>query len=1012
MPDLTVTAWEDFAVDDHGGASTGPASLLGTASCIGTSSEIDVTALISAADLATLPDDAIIDSITVTVTHAFTIGTMLAADVQFGVVVNTIAANGSASDVDPYGTGDHAGTHVVVRGMPGITPHTVAGLATVRVGWFLTGTGGALAQADNTTSAFDATVQYHVPPYVVVPAIGGVLGADPVTITGARFDEGITGVTFDGTAATDVVVVNDTTLTCVTPAHAVGVVDVVLTRTDTTTRTLVDGFTYQLASSTPTVDAGQAQIATGPLPSIVTTDAVVTRGQNNGTLTYAWSQVSGPATATISAATSLDTDLTFDAFVPGVYVFELAATTEGALFTATGTLTVIMGPTVPPRVTSGRVQQVWSDGDTVTLSPVVVDDGWGGDLTYAWTQLSGPATATIADAASLETDVTFPDVDGAYVFAITVTRADDALVGSGRWRVYVLAAGTSPDEARGAITVFVNGDAVPGLANSVRISEQLHGADTCQFSQYVGRIDDASAAVGIAVFNEVMITRHNDVLDTDVRLFAGVCLSRSLSIAADRHLMVHPSLVGYAWHLGRVRVTRTYTNWPIGTIALDLLARAPGGLSGAGVASGLPYATINFDDEPIDAALTRLVGLERDLHWRVDYFKTLHLTYLENDGAAPLAWSLAHPSLHDLTITDDGSQVVNQVRVYYTTPVPEPDDVVETSGPPAPIIGTVQPGDTEIQVESLDGYSPAGGTFALNGSLIHYSGTRADLLDSVLRGVFLGYVTLTPRLVEDGEFDLGGYTYYLTLMTAEGETPAVYIKGAAVVTDVDLQNAMELVVLNVRATTPAVLRRLTGINVYRQSAEPPHAGDTDGVFLVGSLGARGGTLVDKISKAHLAPLQLIPSVNTADVQGFWLEGVTITKPIPRTPGTPIRTYVEVEDTGAQADLATRLGTGGSGVIAMSFDGGSIGEAEARALALDLLRASTATRLTTTGSLRDDRAHPGEILSLNFAAPIDVQTNLKIQQATLSLFDDRLPHAHSVTAAIEVVTLADLLKDRS
>jgi len=97
---------------------------------------------------------------------------------------------------------------------------------------------------------------------------------------------------------------------------------------------------------------------------------------------------------------------------------------------------------------------------------------------------------------------------------------------------------------------------------------------------------------------------------------------------------------------------------------------------------------------------------------------------------------------------------------------------------------------------------------------------------------------------------------------------------------------------------------------------------------------------------------------------------------------------------------------------MSFDGGSIGEVEARALALDLLRASTATRLTTTGSLRDDRAHPGEILSLTFPAPIDVQTNLKIQQATLSLFDDRLPHAHSVTAAIEVVTLADLLKDRS
>jgi len=229
-------------------------------------------------------------------------------------------------------------------GIRGVT--SSGGGATVFLGYAGFGVGGAV-RIEGT---------YVVP--AVTPNAGGVLGADPVTITGAGFT-GATGVTFDGTAATDVVVVDDTTLTCVIPAHAVGVVDVVVTRSDASTVTIA-GFTYQVMASTPIVEAGQAQVATGPLPSTVTTAAIVTRGRNNGTLTYAWAQVSGPATATISDPTALVTDLVFDAFVQGAYVFELAATTEDALFRATDTLTILMGPTVPPQVSSGRLQLAWS----------------------------------------------------------------------------------------------------------------------------------------------------------------------------------------------------------------------------------------------------------------------------------------------------------------------------------------------------------------------------------------------------------------------------------------------------------------------------------------------------------------------------------------------------------------------------------------------------------------------------------------------------------------------------
>lgn len=46
-------------------------------------------------------------------------------------------------------------------------------------------------------------------------------GGDAVTIIGTNLD-GVTGVTFGGTAATSVVVVNSTKVTCVSPAKAAG----------------------------------------------------------------------------------------------------------------------------------------------------------------------------------------------------------------------------------------------------------------------------------------------------------------------------------------------------------------------------------------------------------------------------------------------------------------------------------------------------------------------------------------------------------------------------------------------------------------------------------------------------------------------------------------------------------------------------------------------------------------------------------------------------------------------
>lgn len=64
------------------------------------------------------------------------------------------------------------------------------------------------------------------------PATGAAAGGEAITdLAGTDFRPGAT-VTFGGVAATSVVVVSRTRITCVTPAHAAGVVNVVVTNPD------------------------------------------------------------------------------------------------------------------------------------------------------------------------------------------------------------------------------------------------------------------------------------------------------------------------------------------------------------------------------------------------------------------------------------------------------------------------------------------------------------------------------------------------------------------------------------------------------------------------------------------------------------------------------------------------------------------------------------------------------------------------------------------------------------
>ena len=105
-------------------------------------------------------------------------------------------------------------------------------------------------QSGTLTQGFTYTTVSNPAPTLtgVSPASGTAAGGTAVTISGTGFQAGAT-VSLGGTPATGVTVMNSTTITATTPAHAAGVVNVIVTNSDTQSGTLTQGFTYTAVSN-------------------------------------------------------------------------------------------------------------------------------------------------------------------------------------------------------------------------------------------------------------------------------------------------------------------------------------------------------------------------------------------------------------------------------------------------------------------------------------------------------------------------------------------------------------------------------------------------------------------------------------------------------------------------------------------------------------------------------------------------------------------------------------------
>jgi hypothetical protein len=132
------------------------------------------------------------------------------------------------------------------------------------------------------------------------PATGSIAGGTTVTINGGGFVVGSTNVQFGGVAAGSVTVVSPTQLTVVTPAHAAGVVSVVVINGRGGMGTLSNAFTYTDSLPPADIDAGVDDAGT----STGTGTATSATATSTGTATSATNTGTGTATSAVATATN------------------------------------------------------------------------------------------------------------------------------------------------------------------------------------------------------------------------------------------------------------------------------------------------------------------------------------------------------------------------------------------------------------------------------------------------------------------------------------------------------------------------------------------------------------------------------------------------------------------------------------------------------------------------------------------------------------------------------------
>ena len=203
--------------------------------------------------------------------------------------------------------------------------------------------------------------------------------------------------------------------------------------TTTVTGMMQGTYQFQLQvtdnSSATAVDVIQVTVVAGNIPptSNAGTDQTIQLPANSvslngigsdadGTITYSWTKISGPASGTITNSSSATTTVT--GMMQGTYQFQLQVTdNSGATALDVIQVTVVAG-NIPPTSNAGTDQTIQLPANSVSLNGIGSDAD--GTITYSWTKISGPASGTITNSSSATTTVTGM-MQGTYQFQLQVT---------------------------------------------------------------------------------------------------------------------------------------------------------------------------------------------------------------------------------------------------------------------------------------------------------------------------------------------------------------------------------------------------------------------------------------------------------------------------------------------------------------------------------------------------------------------------------------------------------------
>jgi len=168
------------------------------------------------------------------------------------------------------------------------------------------------------------------------------------------------------------------------------------------------------SNSPPVVGAGSNQVVT--LPINTTSLAGTAAAGTSKVVSTTWTQVSGPNTASIGSLNSLSTSL--NGLIKGTYVFQLSATDSLGLIANSATQ-VSVQVTTPPVISAGGNPSIIYPVDSLTLTGSATKGTGGPIVSTAWTESSGPNTATIQSPDALVTKLNGL-IAGTYVFKLSV----------------------------------------------------------------------------------------------------------------------------------------------------------------------------------------------------------------------------------------------------------------------------------------------------------------------------------------------------------------------------------------------------------------------------------------------------------------------------------------------------------------------------------------------------------------------------------------------------------------